>query len=178
MTPSSTLSHLLGGRAFEMEEQLRQANHLVNPSSGIANDFLNQYNVILLLVENLPILPPEMIEELLAWKPRTYEEYFQASPLIGGHLAIEIYQALDGAFRERFEAQIAKINVLARKIIVVIGNRRYGAVEMYAEEVEAFCEETTAKLRAEIEKAADLVNHGPEPPSETSQQMADRLMRV
>ena len=57
MTPSSTLSHPLGGRAFEMEEQLRQANHLVNPSSGIANDFLNQYNVILLLVENLPDPP-------------------------------------------------------------------------------------------------------------------------
>ena len=49
---------------------------------------------------------------------------------------------------------------------------------MHAEEVEAFCEETTAKLRAEIEKAADLVNHGLELPPETSQQMADRLMRV
>ncbi len=47
MTPRSTLSHLFGLRAFEMEEQLRQATHLVNPSSGIANDFLNQYNEIL-----------------------------------------------------------------------------------------------------------------------------------
>ena len=68
MTPSPTLRHLLGCRVFEIEEQLKQANHLVNPTSGIANDFLNQYNEILLLVENLPILLPEMIEELLAWK--------------------------------------------------------------------------------------------------------------
>jgi hypothetical protein len=178
MTPSSTLSHLFGCRAFEMEEQLRQANHLVNPSSGIANDFLNQYNEILLLVENLPILLPEMIEELLAWKSRTYEEYFQTSPLMGGHLAIEIYQALDGAFRETFETQIAKINVLARKAIIVIGNQLRGAAEMRAEDVEVFCEEIATKLRAEIEKAADLVNHGLELPPETSQQMADRLMRV
>jgi len=178
MTPSSTLSQLFGCRAFEMQEQLRQANHLVNPSSGIANDFLNQYNEILLLVENLPILLPEMVEELLAWKDRSYEEYFQASPLIGGHLAIEIYKALDEAFRETFEAQIAKINALARTVVVVIGNQRHGAAEMRGEDIEAFCEELSAKLRAEIEKAADLVNHGLEQPPETSQQMADRLMRV
>ena len=49
---------------------------------------------------------------------------------------------------------------------------------MRAEDIEAFCEELSAKLRAEIEKAADLVNHGLEQPPETSQQMADRLMRV
>ncbi len=178
MTPSPTLRHLLGCRMFEIEEQLKQANHLVNPSSGIANDFLNQYNEILLLVENLPILLPEMIEELLAWKPRSYEEYFRTSPLVGGHLAIAIYQALDEAFREEFEAQIAKINVLASRAILVIGNQLHGSEEMRPEDIESFCEEISTKLRAEIEKAADLVNHGLELPPETSQEMADRLMRV
>ncbi len=178
MTPSPTLRHLLGCRFFEIEEQLKQANHLVNPSSEIANDFLNQYNEILLLVENLPILLPEMIDELLAWKPRTYEDYFRTSPLTGGHLAIEIYQALDNAFRQEFEAQIAKINVLANKAIHVIGNQRHGSEEMRPEDIEAFCEVLSTKLRTEIEKAADLVNHGLELPPETSQEMADRLMRV
>ncbi len=178
MTPSPTLRHLLGCRIFEIEEQLQQANHLVNPSSGIANDFLNQYNEILLLVENLPILLPEMIEELLAWNPRTYEEYFRTSPLLGGHLAIEIYQALDKAFRQEFEEQIAKINILASKAILVIGHQLRGSEEMRAEDIELFCEEISTTMRAEIEKAADLVNHGLELPPETSQEMADRLMRV
>ncbi len=178
MTPSPTLRHLLGCRMFAIEEQLKQANHLVNPSSGIANDFLNQYNEILLLVENLPILLPEMIEELLAWSPRSYEEYFRISPLVGGHLAIEIYQALDEAFREDFEAQIAKVNVLASKAILVISHQLHGSKEMHPEDIESFCEEISTKMRAEIEKAADLVNHGLELPPETSQEMADRLMRV
>ncbi len=178
MTPSPTLNHLFGCRAVEMQDQLLQANHLVNPCSGIANDFLNQYNEILLLVENLPVLLPEMIEDLLAWKPRKYEEYFQSSPLAGGHLAIEIYRALDGAFKEKFEAQIAKLNVLASKAIIVIGTERHGSDEMRAQDIEVFCEEISAKLRAEIEKAVDLVNHGLEVPPETSQEMADRLMRV
>ncbi len=178
MTPSPTLRHLLGCRMFAIEEQLKQANHLVNPSSGIANDFLNQYNEILLLVENLPILLPEMIEELLAWTPRSYEEYFRTSPLVGGHLAIEIYHALDEAFREEFEARIAKINVLASKAILVIGHQLQGSEEMHPEDIESFCEEISTKMRAEIEKAADLVNYGLELPPETSQEMADRLMRV
>ena len=179
MTPSPTLSHLFGSRAIEIQGQLRQAIHLVNPSSGIANDYLNQYNEILLLVENLPILLPEMVEELLAWKPRTYEEYFQNSPLVGSHLAIEIYKALDSSFRDRFEDQVLRINVHAYRAIAVIASQHHhGADEMRAEDIEAFCEEIAAKLRAEIEKAADIVNHGWGQPPETSQQMADRLMRV
>ncbi len=178
MTPSPTLNHLFGCRSVEIQDQLLQANHLVNPSSGIANDFLNQYNEVLLLVENLPVLLPEMIEDLLAWKPRNYKEYFQSSPLAGGHLAIEIYQALEGAFRDRFESQIAKLNVLASKAIVIIGNQQHGSDEMRPEDIESFCEELSAKLRAEIERAVDLVNHGLEVPPETSQEMADRLMRV
>ena len=178
MTSSSTLSGLFGCRAFEMEQRLRQASHLVNPNSGIANDYLNQYNEILLLVENLPVLLPEMIEELLAWKPRSYEDYFRASPLAGGEAAIGIYNILNRSFRNKFEAQIAKINSLATKAILVIGNQRHRADEMRAEDIEAFCEEISAQLRAEIEKAADLVNHGLDIPPETSQQMADRLMRV
>ncbi len=49
---------------------------------------------------------------------------------------------------------------------------------MRPEDIEAYCEEAARKLRAEIEKAADLVNHGLALPPETSQQMADRLMRI
>lgn len=178
MISSPTLNLLFGYRACEMEQDLRQANHLVNPRSGIANDYLNQYNEILLLVENLPVLLPEMIDELLAWTPRSYEDYFLASPLMGGRIAITIYKALDKGFREKFEAQIAKINALANHAILVIGNQRHGTEEMRPEDVETFCEDISVHLRAEIEKAANLVNHGLETPPETSQEMADRLMRV
>jgi hypothetical protein len=176
MTPSLPLSHHFGCSIIEIEEHLKQASHLVNPNSGIANDFLNQYNEILLLVENLPILLPEMIDDLLAWKPRSYEEYFRTSPLVGGEIAIKIYQALKASFRDIFEAQIEKINGLANRGIVVIAHQQHGSEEMRPEDVEAFCEEISTQLRAEIEKAADLVNHGLALPPETSQQMADRLM--
>ncbi len=96
-------------------ELLIQAHNLVNPSSGLANDFLNQYNEILLLVENLPVLLPEMVEELLAWKPKTYKEYFTQSNLPGADIAIKLYGHLDKRFVKLFEAEVSAINHLAGK---------------------------------------------------------------
>ena len=161
-----------------MSELLNQASNLVNPNSGIANDYLNQYNEILLLVENLPVLLPEMVEELLAWSPKSYEEYFQASPLPGSDAAIKIYQNLNRPFRRKFESQIAKIDKLAAKAVTVLAGHEREADAIQAEDVEVFCRQISKKMRIEIEKASVFVNHGLDYPPETSQAMADRLMSV
>ncbi len=162
----------------EALELIKKANNLVNPNSGMANDFLNQYNEVLLLVENLPVLLPEMVEELLAWKPKTYEEYFTSSPLPGGDIAIKIYHTLDRGFRKKFEAQMVKINKLADKAITVISERNRDREELSAADVELFCKQISKKLRSEIEGASKLVNYGLGVPPETSQALADRLMQA
>jgi hypothetical protein len=158
------------------EELLNPASSLVNPASGIANDFLNQYNEVLLLVENLPVLLPEMVEELLAWRPKTYQEYFSSSSLPGSAAAVRIYHNLDRSFRKKFEMQIAKLNKLAFNAIKVIGEQHRATAELNAEDVEEFCAHISKKLRMEIDKSNRLVNHGLNAPLETTQEMADRLM--
>lgn len=158
-------------------ELLIQAHNLVNPSSGLANDFLNQYNEILLLVENLPVLLPEMVEELLAWKPKTYKEYFSQSNLPGSDIAIKLYSHLDKRFVKLFEAEVAAINLLAEKAIEVISEKRITTNEMHAEDVDEFCIKAAAHLRAAIDRATQLVNHGWDISDEFSQDMADRLMQ-
>lgn len=163
---------------METLDLLKQASNLVNPSSGIANDFLNQYNEVLLLVENLPVLLPEMVDELLAWKRKSYEEYFTTSPLPGGDIAIKIYGMLDAGFKNRFETQIAKINKVADKAIEVIGERNRLSQELTAEEVETFCKQISKTMREEMESAARLVNYGLALAPETSQALADRLMQA
>ena len=164
---------------IETLELIKQANNLVNPTSGIANDFLNQYNEVLLLVENLPVLLPEMVDELLAWKAKSYEEYFNSSPLPGGHIAIKIYNTLDSQFRKKFEAQIAKANKIAEKAIAVIDNRRRDrSDELSADDIELFCGNISKRLREETEKAAKMVNYGLAVAPETSQALADRLMQA
>ena len=60
---------------------------LVNPSTGLANDYLNVFSEILLLLEFLPEMP-EMTDDALAWRPRGYCEYFEQSPLPGARDAL------------------------------------------------------------------------------------------
>lgn len=162
--------------SLQRAELLDRPDSLVNPVSGIARDFLNQYYEVLLLVENLPVLLPEMIEELLAWKPKTYEEYFSSSPLPGSATAIRIYGDLDRSLRRKFEAQIAKLNKIAFNAIAIIGKQHGITTQLNAEDIEEFCAHISRKLRAEIEKSNRFVNHGLNAPLETPQEMADRLM--
>ncbi|MGO8953122.1 MAG: hypothetical protein ACLPWS_22045 [Rhodomicrobium sp.] len=178
MTPNPTLRGIPGCHEIDMREMLAQTNNLVNPNSGIANDYLNQYIEILLLVENLPSLLPEMVEELLAWKPKTYDEYFRLSPLPGSAIAIKIYHGLDKSFRKKFEARIAKINKLTNKIIKVIGKHKREHDAVVAEDIELFCRITSINLRRDLDIATNLVNNMTEHSSEPAQIMADRLMQV
>ena len=90
----------------------KRAACLVNPASGIANDYLNHFNEVLLLIENLPTLLPEMLDELLEWRPVTYREYFAKSLLPGSARALEIYEGLDESFRREFEGIIAQKHVV------------------------------------------------------------------
>src|ERR1700686_5113082 len=61
-----------------------RAAALVNPASGLANDYLNLFNEIVMVIEQLPEMP-ELIDDLLAWRPTTYIEYFTRSVLPGRH---------------------------------------------------------------------------------------------
>jgi len=85
------------------------APSLVNPASGLANDYLNLFNEILMIIEQLPTMP-ELFDDLLAWKPVTYQEYFSRSVLPGSHSALADYNRLNPSFRSRFEAIVRRVD--------------------------------------------------------------------
>jgi hypothetical protein len=158
-------------------ELAARAAQLVNPKSGIANDFLNHFNEILLLIENLPLLLPEMVDELLQWRAKTYREYFQNSNLPGSGAALEIYANLEAEFRRDFEMMVARLNLMALEDIHYIREHRGPNGEINPDEVSEFCETAAAEFRTGLEAAANMVNHGQASPPETPQHMADRLLR-
>jgi hypothetical protein len=153
-----------------------RAARLVNPASGIANDYLNHFNEVLLLIENLPTLLPEMLDELLAWKPVTYREYFGKSLLPGSGAALQIYDTLDETFRQEFESIIDGINAMALASIEVIRAHRTPNGEIDPSKVSDFCENASSAIRSALNRAADLVNNGHVKAAETPQGMADRLI--
>jgi hypothetical protein len=153
-----------------------RAAQLVNPKSGIANDFLNHFNEILLLIENLPLLLPEMVDELLQWRAKTYREYFQNSNLPGSSAALEIYGNLDPEFRRDFEMMVARLNLMALEDIHYIKEHRGPNGEIDPDNVSEFCETASAEFREALERAANMVNHGQASPPEAPQHMADRIL--
>jgi hypothetical protein len=155
-----------------------RAAALVNPASGIANDYLNHFNEILLLIENLPALLPEMVDELLAWRPVSYRQYFTDSPLPGSVVTLEIYDSLDEEFRKDFESMVEMLDKIIIESIDVIKGARRPDGTLEAEEIEETCENLSQRLRKVLDRTADLVNHGYAPPFERAQDMANRIMNA
>jgi hypothetical protein len=99
----------LGESGPASDDLHQRAEAIVNPASGLANDYLNLFNEIVMMIEQLPVIP-ELIDDILQWRPVTYQAYFAKSVLPGRTSALEAYRALDGAFRRDFEAVVADLD--------------------------------------------------------------------
>lgn len=133
---------------------------LINPKSGIANDFLNHFNEVLLLVENLPLLLPEMVDELLTWRPQTYVEYFNRSKLPGGPVALARYESLPCEVREYLDFHVDRLNQLAVEIIAKISANRDAEGAIPPEKIADYCQSAGAEFRAEVDLLSTFVNCG------------------
>jgi hypothetical protein len=153
-----------------------RASALVNPASGVANDYMNHFNEILLMIENLPALLPEMVDELLAWSPVSYRAYFEHSPLPGSVETLEIYDTLDEDFRRDFESMVELLDKIVMESISIIAAHRREDGTIEASEIDETCAKLSVQLRTVLDRTADLVNHGYAPPLERPQHMADRIL--
>ena len=159
----------------ERDNGLERAEAIVNPASGLANDYLNLFNEIVMLIEQLPTMP-ELIEDILRWRPVTYQDYFARSVLPGRISALEAYATLDGGFRRDFETVVADLDRRAVGAVVAI-RRHYKATGVVSPESMAdLCERAGKTLREVLLKATNLVNHGTRTPRESEQERADRVL--
>lgn len=153
----------------------KRAEAIVNPASGLANDYLNLFNEIVMMIEQLPTMP-ELIDDILKWRPVTYQAYFAHSILPGRASALEAYKALDASFRQDFEAVVADLDRRAVGAVVAIRRQHKmhgGCTSAVTAEICARAGET---LRDVLRKATELVNHGTRLPQESEQARADRLI--
>jgi hypothetical protein len=81
-------------------EALARAN--INPRTGLATDYLNQFNEVIMLLELLPG-SPEFADDILTWQPLNYHDYFMASHFKDRKLALLAYEAADPVARQSLE---------------------------------------------------------------------------
>jgi hypothetical protein len=79
--------------------------------TGLSTDYLNVFNEAVMLFGMLADMP-DMIEDLRAWQPLSYEEHFRRSGFQARDLAIAAYRAADPTVREPFDALSVEIGTM------------------------------------------------------------------
>jgi hypothetical protein len=130
---------------------------LVNPISGLANDYLNVFNEILLVLEFLPTMP-EMTDEALAWRPRSYSDYFAQSTIPGAGHALKAYERVEPKLRANFESVLGRLNEMVIRV-----QRKLAEDQLrpdYPETIVKPCEETAEAMRVGLAYVDRLINEG------------------
>ena len=153
--------------------RIRRAEALINPASGLANDYLNLFNEIVMLVEQLPTMP-ELFEDIQLWRPVSYRDYFRRSILPGRGTALEAYDRLDARFRQNFEAVVAELDRRATGAVAAVRKQFKADDDPVA--LAALCERAGSTIRDVLDKATMLVNHGELVSDDMVQKRTDLLM--
>ena len=80
----------------------RIAGTPISPVTLLATDYLNHFNEVIMLIGMIPSMP-EILDDVLAWKSKTYPEHFRAINLDYGQLAAEAYDHAPALHKEPFE---------------------------------------------------------------------------
>src|SRR5467141_888260 len=89
-------------RTMYDEYRARVAGTTIDGGTLLSTDYFNTFNEVIMLLGMLPEMP-EMIEEIDAWRFRSYAEHFSDSHLPFAALAIEAYAHVPPAIGDRFE---------------------------------------------------------------------------
>jgi hypothetical protein len=105
------------GPAALSHEALLAAN--INPATGLATDYLNHFNEITMLLGLVPDMP-EMMEEIRAWRPASYEQHFARSTFTGKALAIAAYRAARPAVREALTETVSRLDAAIGDVLAAL----------------------------------------------------------
>lgn len=94
------------GQGRLSREALSCAN--IHPETGLATDYLNHFNEVVMLMGMLPDMP-DCAEDVLAWAPCGYVEHFERSSFAARELAVAAYSAAPRAVRAHLETIVLQI---------------------------------------------------------------------
>jgi len=126
----------------------------INSVTLLSTDYLNHFNEAVMLLEIVPDMP-DMLDDVREWQPKTYQEHFADSQFKMRDLAIEAYDASPPEFRQPFDATIVKLNRMVAEAVDTVGT---AIAAGDPERLQVTVSDTTAALRAEIDRAGAIVN--------------------
>jgi len=127
----------------------------VNNASLLTTDYLNHYSGMVMLLEQLPSTPEELIIYLLSWEPIGYEEHFSTSGFRDGDLAITAYRHAPANIRSTFDTVIERLH---DESIKALDSVRRQAEAGNTQGMSQTCEQSAPILRDLIDEASAIVN--------------------
>ena len=136
-----------------------RAAALVNPASGLANDFLNVYNEILMLIEMLPAMP-ELADDIFGCRPCRYRSYFMQCNLPGRAEALDAYGRLDPSFRTLFETSVELLAECGVQAIRAIEKAMSLGAAADVEHLANVCADWCGHIRTQLDATEQLITVG------------------
>jgi hypothetical protein len=125
----------------------------INESTLLASDYLNHFHELVMLLEALSSEPEGFADDLLSWRPLTYEEYFSQSGFRDKNLAIAAYRRAPPKVRARFDEAVARLHGKALTLVVTVG----AALEN-GRGLDQACLDAAARLHILIDEANAIAN--------------------
>lgn len=101
-------------RFLAFREKVDSAN--ISDQTLLATDYLNHFNEIVMMLEMVPDMP-EIMEDVKAWRPKSYCEHFRDSGFSDRELAIEAYDHVPTKFRKPFEDTVTQMDSMVTHAI-------------------------------------------------------------
>jgi hypothetical protein len=150
MTPAADeIDDYLALASLADRKRLEHAN--INPDTGLATDYLNVFNEIIMLMEMLPDFPEGLVD-VLEWKPCSYIEHFERSGFSEKELAIAAYKVAPLSYRAEIDAVGGAINAILESTINGL------KLDLDPEIVIALAVEAAARVRPMIAQASAIIN--------------------
>ena len=125
----------------------------INEATLLASDYLNHFHELVMLFEAIASEPQSFADDLLSWRPLTYEEHFLESGFRDKNLAIAAYRRAPPRIRARFDEAVARLHGEALTLIAEVASELSGSKRL-----DKTCASAAARLRVLIDEANAIAN--------------------
>jgi hypothetical protein len=125
----------------------------INEATLLASDYLNHFHELVMLFEAIASEPEGFADDLLSWRPLTYEEHFSESGFRDKNLAIAAYRRAPPRIRARFDEAVARLHGEALTLVAEVAAELGGSKRL-----DETCASAAARLRILIDDANAIAN--------------------
>jgi hypothetical protein len=125
----------------------------ITEATLLASDYLNHFHELVMLFEAIASEPQSFADDLLSWRPLTYEEHFSESGFRDKNLAIAAYRRAPPKIRARFDEAVARLHGEALTLVAEVASELGGSKRL-----DKTCAGAAARLRVLSDEANAIAN--------------------